>query len=152
MDFREFLRASHTDLGLEFTVQVLTSGFWPTYTAETLTLPVEMDRCLDVFKNFYNHRTSNRRVTWIHSLGLVQLTGNFAKRRVDLVASTIHAAILLLFNEHAELAIEAIQRHTQLPPEELKKHLKALVVGEFKVLCKRPADGYDPSHVIHVNP
>ncbi len=57
----------------------------------------------------------------------------------------------MLFNESEELSIDHIIKVTGLTPEDVKKYLKTLVSGKFKILLKKPADGYDISHKIKVN-
>jgi hypothetical protein len=54
---------------MEFGVQVLTTGFWPTFKQTDIALPPDMQRCQAVFKEYYETKTSHRRLTWIHSLG-----------------------------------------------------------------------------------
>ena len=44
---------------------------------------------------------------------MVTLTGYFPKKKVDLVVSTVHAHILLLFNATDEMSIEAISKVTK---------------------------------------
>jgi len=41
--FEEYLaQNSNENLGLSMSVQILTTGFWPSYKSSDLTLPVEM--------------------------------------------------------------------------------------------------------------
>jgi len=111
----------------------------------------------------------------VHSLGEVTLGGNFEKKRVDLVVSTVQAAILVLFNGDTEISIQKVQDMTGLTAEDTKKYLKSLCSGthagftasldtrlllqnvcgnmaaKFKILIKRPAEGYAPNHVLTVN-
>ena len=63
------------DLPYEFAAQILTTGYWPTYPVEDVTLPKDMATSLGVFINYYNTRTSHRRVQWLHSLGTITLLG-----------------------------------------------------------------------------
>merc|ERR1712080_67157 len=90
--FNSFIQKSQAKLGLDFQVQTLTTGFWPTYKTDEITLPVQMQKCVDCFKMYYNTKTNNRRLRWIHKLGVVTMTGRFIKRPIDLVVSTIQAS------------------------------------------------------------
>jgi cullin 1 len=58
---------------VDFTVTVLTTGFWPTYKFMELALPEEMVSCVTTFKTFYEHRTMHRKLTWIYALGTCHL-------------------------------------------------------------------------------
>lgn len=54
---------------IEFSVQVLTTGYWPSYKALEITMPPQMVRSMNLFKVYYDSKTSHRRLQWIHSLG-----------------------------------------------------------------------------------
>lgn len=152
-EFEDFLQASGTDLGVDFHVQTLTTGFWPTYSMDEVKIPPNLDRCLDSFSAYYNTKSShnNRKLRWIHKLGNLTITGQFTKRKIDVVVSTLQAAILLLFNEYKELTIEAIIKHTNLEPDNVKRQLRSMVSGKFKILKKTPETGYNIKHTLSVN-
>lgn len=150
--FKEFVAQRQVDLGnIDFTVQTLTSGFWPTYQPEELKLAGEMKQCIDAFMAYYNTKTNNRVLRWIHRLGTVTMTGNFVKRKIDLVVSAVQAAILMLFNEFDSLSIDAIIAHTALDADSVKTQLRSLVSGKFKILNKEPEAGYATTHLMSVN-
>ncbi|QHO54958.1 Cullin [Arachis hypogaea] len=96
MKFEEYLRDNTH--GIDLTVTVLTTGFWPSYKSSDLNLPVEMLKCVEVFKEFYETKTKHRKLTWIHSLGTCHIIGKFEPKTIELVVSTYQAAALLLFN------------------------------------------------------
>jgi len=149
--FSDFVRDHEIKLGYEFSVQTLTTGFWPTYKPVDLTLPIELGKGIETFKIYYSQKTSNRTLRWIHQLGEVTLCGNFSKGRRDLVLSTVQAGLLMLFNDAEELTIEALTKMTGMDPDQMKTQLRSLVSGQFKILQKKPADGYNVSHLIRVN-
>jgi len=149
--FNNFIQKNHATLGLDFQVQTLTTGFWPTYKTDEIKLPVQMQKCVDCFKMYYNTKTNNRRLRWIHKLGVVTMTGRFIKRPIDLVVSTIQASILILFNENEELSIAELIKYTNLAPNTMKRQLRSLVSGKFKILMKNPSSGYKTSHKMRVN-
>ena len=55
-------------LEVDLEVKVLTTGFWPTYTAAELSLPAEMAACVSSFQTFYSETTKNRKLLWVHNL------------------------------------------------------------------------------------
>jgi cullin-4 len=87
---------------------------------------------------------SNRKLMWIHNLGVVTMSAEFAKRKVDLVLSGVQATILMLFNEQTQLTVEEIQKHTGLAPDILKRQLRSLASGKYKVI--HTLDGDDDDH------
>ena len=151
-DFHKFLSDRVLDMhGIDFSVQTLTQGFWPSYPLDDLKLPQLLQGCLDTFKAYYDTRTNNRRLRWIHELGIVHIAGAFTKRKLELVVSTVQAAILLQFNESEELTVQQLTDLTSLQPDVIKQTLKSLVSGKFQVLSKSPTAGYNPSHKMRVN-
>lgn len=151
-EFQSFVQQRQMNLhGIDFTVQTLTMGFWPNYPMDELKLPSELQSCLDAFRVYYDTRTNNRKLRWIHDLGVVTLGSNFAKRRLDLVVSTVQATVLLQFNSADEIAIDQLIQYTGLAPDVMKQTLKSLVSGKFKILIKTPTEGYSTSHKMRVN-
>lgn len=49
-EFDEWVEAKGKQIGIEMGVQVLTTGFWPTYKATELALPEEMAEGVRMFK------------------------------------------------------------------------------------------------------
>ena len=148
-EFKAFLRQRQLTLsGIDVTVQTLSTGFWPSYPLDELKLPTELQSCIEAFRVYYDSKTNNRRLKWIHDLGTVTLAAAFPKKRVDLIMTTVQATVLLLFNAHDQLTIQQLTALTQLEPDTLKQQLKALVNGKYKLLIKQPTDGYAPSHTI----
>eukprot|EP00823_Brevimastigomonas_motovehiculus_P006923 TRINITY_DN5949_c0_g1_i1.p1 TRINITY_DN5949_c0_g1~~TRINITY_DN5949_c0_g1_i1.p1 ORF type:complete len:757 (+),score=176.94 TRINITY_DN5949_c0_g1_i1:117-2387(+) len=150
--FKDYCRDKKLSTGdIEFSMQVLTTGFWPSYKAENLILPEDMNTCIDHFKHYYESKTSNRVLTWMHHLGSITVAGYFSRTRVDLVMTPIQAIILLAFNKQNEYRIADLIQATGMSEESMKKQLRCLVGTNCKILVKRPSEGYDSKHIIGVN-
>jgi len=79
--FEEYLsNNSNANPGIDLSVTVLTTGFWPSYKSSDLNLPLEMVKCVEVFKGFYETKTKHRKLTWIYSLGQCNVNGKFEQK------------------------------------------------------------------------
>uniref|UniRef100_A0A2N9FL58 Cullin family profile domain-containing protein n=1 Tax=Fagus sylvatica TaxID=28930 RepID=A0A2N9FL58_FAGSY len=113
--FEEYLRNNtNVNTGIDLNVTVLTSGFWPSYKSFDLSLPLEMVRCVEVFKGFYETRTKHRKLRWIYSLGTCTINGKFESKHIELIVSTSQAAALLLFNNADRLSYSEIMTQLNL--------------------------------------
>ncbi|XP_057856922.1 cullin-1 [Cryptomeria japonica] len=75
-------------VGLDLNVSVLTTWCWPTYKSPNINLPIELDKCIGIFKQFYSKETANRILTWMYSLGACTVESRFNDRIIELVLST----------------------------------------------------------------
>ncbi|KAM4114799.1 hypothetical protein ACJW30_04G096900 [Castanea mollissima] len=135
----EYLRSnSNANPGIDFSVIVLTSGFWPTYKSFNLSLPTEMAKCVQVFKDFYDTQTKHRRLTWIYSLGTCNINAKFETKTIELIVSTYQAAALLLFNSSDRLSFSEIRTQLNLTDDDLVRLLHSLSCAKYKILKKDP--------------
>lgn len=137
--FEDYLRNNtNVNPGIDLTVTVLTTGFWPSYKSFDLSLPPEMVRCVEVFKEFYETKTKHRKLTWIYSLGNCNINGKFESKTIELIVSTYQAAALLLFNNAATLSYSEIMTQLNLTQDDLVRLLHSLSCAKYKILNKEP--------------
>lgn len=137
--FEEYLRNNtHVTPGIDLTVTVLTTGFWPSYKSFDLILPAEMVKCVEVFKDFYALKTKHRKLTWIYSLGSCNISGKFDAKTIELVVSTNQAAALLLFNTADRLSYSDIMAQLNVSHDDLVRLLHSLSCAKYKILNKEP--------------
>lgn len=75
--------------GVDMNVNVLTSGYWPSYPVVEANLPQELSLYAQVFKEFYLAKHSGRRLVWHHSLGTCVLRAKFQKGAKELSVSLL---------------------------------------------------------------
>lgn len=99
-----------------------------------------MHHCVDVFTQYYiGVKTSHRRLTWIHHLGTVLISGRFLQNRVYTIqCNTFQACILLLFNTADALSLNVITETLKLDPVLARKLLASFVV--VRLLMKKKKD------------
>lgn len=139
--------------GVDFSVRVLTTGHWPTYTEDKIILPQQIELCTTHFRTFYNSRTSQRILRWVYSLGKATVetslfVGKKPYGKIELHVSTHQMCILLMFNETDVLTYEQVwqaleskeAKEKDVPSgEELAKtSLLSLTMKKFPLLLKEP--------------
>lgn len=134
---------------LDFGVQVLTTGFWPTYELFDVTLPGEMAKCVEVFSAYYGQVTSHRQLKWVLSLGQATIRANM-KKPYDLVVTTLQAIALMNMDAIALTAgapsgeedgpewvtFDTLKQRTNMEDEVMKRVMHSLSCGKYKVLRK----------------
>ncbi|CAI2167115.1 6046_t:CDS:10 [Funneliformis geosporum] len=130
-----------TNIKIDLYVNVLTQGFWPTYTPAPLILPPVMAGCQEVFKEFYLSKHGGRNLKWQNSLGHCILAAEFQKGNKELVVSLFQAVVLLQFNDLRQkerISYEHIKEQTGIEKKELDRTLQSLACGKVRVLKKYP--------------
>ncbi|DBA04843.1 TPA: hypothetical protein N0F65_004480 [Lagenidium giganteum] len=144
-EFEAFLKKQRSNdpnsvSNMEFSVQVLTTGYWPSYKVLEVTMPPQMVRCMNMFKVYYDSKTSHRRLQWIHSLGNATVRANFPKKKwYDLQVTTLQAVALMVLNDHeGAMTFEALRESLNLSVDVVKRILHSLSCGKYKILNKTP--------------
>jgi len=123
--------------GIELKVSVLTSGFWPGPPGAPCELPMEIQDCCNRFETFYLAKHTGRRLSWQPHLGAADIKAMMPKSRHELNVTTYQMCILMLFNSHQTLSYQDLQTQTNIPLDELKRHLMSLYVNpKAKILVK----------------
>ncbi|KAK3145863.1 hypothetical protein QOZ80_3BG0258480 [Eleusine coracana subsp. coracana] len=99
--------------GIEMSVHVLTTGYWPTYPPMDVKLPHELNVYQDIFKEL-------------------------PQRQKRLAVSLFQSVVLMLFNDAQKLSFLDIKESTGIEDKELRRTLQSLACGKVRVLQKTP--------------
>ena len=124
---------------LDFSVQVLTTGFWPTYKSPEVVLPEQMSTCMGIFKEWHENKHAKRKLAWIHSLGNASVRGTFGKKSYDMQVTTLQAVALNALNGGKTLTFTELAEKLNLEESVLKPLMHSLSCGKYKVVTKTPA-------------
>ncbi|KAJ8549333.1 hypothetical protein K7X08_033040 [Anisodus acutangulus] len=124
--------------GIEMSVHVLTTGYWPTYPPMDVRIPDELNIYQDIFKEFYLSKYSGRRLMWQNSLGHCVLKAGFPKGKKELAVSLFQTVVLMLFNDAEKLSFQDMREATRIEDKELRRTLQSLACGKVRVLQKIP--------------
>merc|ERR1719193_1155735 len=173
-EFRSHLQNLKNLNGVDLSVRVLTTGFWPGQNAPPpINLPRIPSQAFDVFKNFYLAKHSGRILTLQPSAGTADLNALFFGKKKDqddedgaggegggktkkhiLCVNTYQMVLLLMFNTRDKVTYEEMQSETMIPDRELTRALQPLSVGKSsqRILVKNPkSKEIEPSHTFSIN-
>jgi cullin 1 len=136
-EFEAKMRLQETKL--DFSVQVLTTGFWPTYKSPEVALTPDMSTCMDLFRDWHDNKHQKRKLTWVFSLGNASVRAQFGKKAYDLQVTTLQAVALNAFNDGKTLTFAEMLELLNLDESILKPLMHSLSCGKYKVLSKSPA-------------
>nr|CAB3480135.1 unnamed protein product [Digitaria exilis] len=121
-------------------VQILTTGSWPTQPCSTCNLPPEILAVSERFRSYYLGTHNGRRLTWQTNMGNADIKTTFGNgSKHELNVSTYQMCILMLFNSSDVLTYREIEQATAIPAVDLKRCLQSLALMKGKqVLRKEP--------------
>lgn len=131
-------RMRQMDSTLDFGVQVLTTGFWPTYKSPEVTLTQEMMKCMNVFKEWHDQKHQKRKLQWVVTQGNATVRGTFGKKSYDLQVSTLQAIALDALCGGEILSFDDLGQRLNLEESILKPLMHSLSCSKFKVIQKLP--------------
>eukprot|EP00733_Pompholyxophrys_punicea_P000047 Pompholyxophrys_punicea_v1_NODE_6_length_8794_cov_7.233894.p2 type:complete len:627 gc:universal NODE_6_length_8794_cov_7.233894:245-2125(+) len=132
-------RMRHVESKIDFGVQVLTTGFWPTYKSPEVTLTDEMSNCMNVFKEWHDQKHQKRKLQWVMTQGSATVRGTFGKKSYDLQVSTLQAIALEAMNGGITATFDELVQKLNLEEAILKPLMHSLSCGKYKVVNKSPA-------------
>ena len=133
-------KMSEENAKIDFGVQVLTSGFWPTYQTPDVTIPPEMTKCLDIFKDWHNQKHQQRKLSWIFSLGNASVKAVYGKKTYDLQVTTLQAIALNALNSGKTMTYTELKEVLNLEDAVMRPLMHSLSCGKHKVVSKFPPD------------
>jgi len=124
--------------GVDMSVQVLTTGYWPTYPPMDIKLPAELAYHQERFRSYYTSKYQGRRMEWPHILGQCIVKANCFPKIKELSVSQLQAMVLLTFNHSDTIGLADLLEQTGIESGELKRTLQSLACGKVRVLTKQP--------------
>ncbi|VEN56427.1 unnamed protein product [Callosobruchus maculatus] len=148
--FRNHLLKSNDSLGIDFSIQVLSSGSWPFQQSFTFGLPSELERSVHRFTNFYSGQHSGRKLNWLYNMSKGELNTNCFKNRYTLQASTFQMAVLLQYNVSDGWTIAQLEENTQIKNDFLVQVVQILLKAKL-LTCTDDENDLAPNSLILLN-
>lgn len=181
-EFKQHITAHNLLLsGVELTIRILTTGFWPTQSSTpNCTIPPAPRSAFETFKQFYLAKHSGRQLTLQPQMGTAYINAVFygtkssevdsrdgacsssaqsisvptTTRKHVLQVSTYQMCVLMLFNNRERLTYEEIQQETDIPEKDLLRAMQSLSMGKAaqRLLLRTPkTKDIEPSNEFNVN-
>ncbi|XP_041478352.1 cullin-2-like [Lytechinus variegatus] len=131
--FARFCQEKETDLGINFSIYVLTTGSWPLgQSALTpFAMPQELEKSVRMFEIFYSEKFPGRKLTWLHHLCTGELKLNYLKKPYIVTTTTFQMAVLLMFNNQDTVQYSELINSTLINEKELVKTVQSLIDTKF---------------------
>jgi cullin 1 len=133
-------KMSEENAKIDFGVQVLTTGFWPTYQTPDVAIPPEMTKCLNIFKDWHNQKHQRRKLAGIFSLGNASVKAVYGKKTYDLQVTTLQAIALDALNGGKTMTYTELKEVLNLEDTVMKPLMHSLSCGKHKVVSKSPSN------------
>jgi len=140
--------------GLDLSVNVCSSGYWPTGSVPQCHLPPELSTACDKFKRFYLNQHNGQKLIWHLDKGRAEVLVHFApKVSRTLVGTTYQMMILLVFNTTKIVTCKQILERLAVPKQDIAHHLLSLCHPKVAVLLKKPGGkALDDTDQFMINP
>lgn len=123
---------------IEFDIKILTTSYWPSYKSFELSVPQEINTCMDNFQRFYKNQQNNhhRELKWNFAMGnaVVQFKIPGTTKTYQFVTSTYQMCILYLFNFNKELTLDEIKDQMGFDEETAKKNIQSMMQSKARLI------------------
>eukprot|EP00522_Entomoneis_paludosa_P012166 CAMPEP_0172446934 /NCGR_PEP_ID=MMETSP1065-20121228/6368_1 /TAXON_ID=265537 /ORGANISM="Amphiprora paludosa, Strain CCMP125" /LENGTH=759 /DNA_ID=CAMNT_0013198123 /DNA_START=126 /DNA_END=2405 /DNA_ORIENTATION=- len=151
--FKQKMQEKAGSVKLDFGVQVLTTGFWPTYKSPEVSLTKEMSSCMEVFREWHDQEHQKRKLSWVLTQGSASVLATFGKKSYDLQVATLQAIALDALSGGPTFTLEDLAQRLNLEDAILKPLMHSLSCGKYKVIQKSPANSkINPGDKFTANP
>ncbi|GMM35544.1 cullin [Saccharomycopsis crataegensis] len=128
------------DKKTNFEANILTTTFWPLQINKDDDQVIYPDALVELkegFEKFYLGKHRGRNLTWAPNFGSVDIRTRYKKRAYEINMPTYAGIIMLLFEYHGSLTFEEISEMTNIPKQDLTRHLQSISVAPKTRLLKK---------------
>ncbi|KAK7479008.1 hypothetical protein BaRGS_00029769, partial [Batillaria attramentaria] len=119
----EVLQQSGESPEVDVSAMILSAQFWPSFREEKITLPEQLQSCLDAFTQQYEMLKGNRTLCWKPHLGVMNIEIELKDQTLNFSVSPVHAAIIMQFQEKERWTVEGLGRTLEMAPSAVRRKL-----------------------------
>jgi len=149
--FSDHLKTAGTDVGINYFVRVLQQGAWPLSqnNLSPLAIPVELEKVVTCYEEFYAKQFNGRKLTWLHHLSNGDVKLGYLPKAYIVNMTTFQMALLLMFEKTDSYKLDELEKATQIAKDQFIKNVQSLL--ESKLLVSNNEDICQESTVISLN-
>lgn len=102
---------------------ILSAQFWPPFKDESLELPEEIKKHLEVYTKSYESLKGNRTLSWKPHLGNVNIEIEIGQKKLDLIVSPFNATLIMHFQNKSEWSIDELHQAMKVPITILRRKI-----------------------------
>ena len=123
-------------MGINYFVRILQQGAWPLNQTglSPLNIPVELEKTVHMYENFYSKQFSGRKLTWLHHLSNGDVKLGYLNKPYIINMTTFQMSILLLFEKSDSLSFGDLNTTTNIQQDMFPKYLQSLLDSKL-LLC-----------------
>lgn len=141
-EFRNHIAKSNEPLGIDISTQILSIGSWPFKPCSPVVLPLECEKIIGKFVDFYLKLHSGRKLHWLFPLSVGELTMNGFKKIYTVIATALQFSILTQYNLSDSWTIGQLTENTSIEMNVVIKivqillRTKLVTCAEDKILSR----------------
>merc|ERR1712029_383774 len=131
--FSEHLKNAQVDVGINYFVRVLQQGAWPLTqnNLSPLAIPVELERVVRHYEEFYGKQFNGRKLTWLHHLSNGDIKLGYLSKTYIINMTTFQMSILLLFEKSDSLSYNELKNATKISDDQFPRHVQSLLEAKL---------------------
>jgi len=133
--FSDYLKKSSTDVGINYFVRVLQQGAWPLSqnNLSPLAIPVELEKVVHHYEEFYGKQFNGRKLTWLHHLSNGDVKLCYLPKTYIVNMTTFQMALLLMFEKSDSFKLDELEVATKIAKEQFYKNVQSLLESKLLI-------------------
>ncbi|KAJ3235289.1 Cullin-2 [Chytriomyces hyalinus] len=139
--FSTSMERQNVNLGVDFSILVLTAGSWPSMPgAIDYDVPEELLKSVTRFGDFYGNNHNGRKLSWMYHLCKADVKLTYLDKKYELNLSLHQLSVLLPFNQDAKLTLGSLVDRVKIKLADVRKIIKPLLDLEVLVASNTQLD------------
>ncbi|KAI8827561.1 Cullin [Chytriomyces cf. hyalinus JEL632] len=139
--FSTSMQRQNVNLGVDFSILVLTAGSWPSMPgAIDYDVPEELLKSVTRFGDFYGNNHNGRKLSWMYHLCKADVKLTYLDKKYELNLSLHQLSVLLPFNQDTMLTLGSIVDRVKIKLADVRKIIKPLIDLEVLVATNTQLD------------